>query len=103
MRVSEAVTSRKSVRAFLDKPVDKQKLLRLIPETIERTSLGRVVEGARINLEVDAQTQAIVETVGPGGMFGEMSLVGPAPRSASAVARSDATLVPVDSRRFQYR
>ncbi len=35
----------------------------LIPETIERTSLGRVSEGARINLEVDAQTQAIVETV----------------------------------------
>lgn len=35
----------------------------LIPETIERTSLGRVPEGARINLEVDAQTQAIVETV----------------------------------------
>ncbi|TNF88970.1 MAG: riboflavin synthase subunit alpha [Gammaproteobacteria bacterium] len=35
----------------------------LIPETIERTSLGRVLEGARVNLEVDAQTQAIVETV----------------------------------------
>ena len=35
----------------------------LIPETIERTSLGRVSAGARINLEVDAQTQAIVETV----------------------------------------
>ena len=35
----------------------------LIPETIERTSLGRVPEGARVNLEVDAQTQAIVETV----------------------------------------
>ena len=35
----------------------------LIPETIERTSLGRVKEGARVNLEVDAQTQAIVETV----------------------------------------
>ena len=35
----------------------------LIPETIERTSLGRVTEGARVNLEVDAQTQAIVETV----------------------------------------
>jgi riboflavin synthase len=35
----------------------------LIPETIERTSLGRVKEGARVNLEIDAQTQAIVETV----------------------------------------
>lgn len=35
----------------------------LIPETIERTSLGRVAEGDAVNLEVDAQTQAIVETV----------------------------------------
>ena len=35
----------------------------LIPETIERTSLGHVVVGDRINLEVDAQTQAVVETV----------------------------------------
>ncbi len=35
----------------------------LIPETIERTSLGRVVAGDRVNLEVDAQTQTIVETV----------------------------------------
>ena len=35
----------------------------LIPETIERTTLGRIVAGDRVNLEVDAQTQAIVETV----------------------------------------
>ncbi len=35
----------------------------LIPETIERTTLGRVVEGDRINLEIDSQTQAVVETV----------------------------------------
>ena len=43
----------------------------------------------------------IVETVDPGGVFGEMALIGPAPRSGSAVARFDATLVPVDNRRFQ--
>lgn len=35
----------------------------LIPETIARTTLGRVVRGDRVNLEVDAQTQAIVDTV----------------------------------------
>lgn len=35
----------------------------LIPETISRTTLGTAPEGARVNLEVDAQTQAIVETV----------------------------------------
>jgi riboflavin synthase len=35
----------------------------LIPETIARTSLGRVVPGDRVNLEVDSQTQAVVDTV----------------------------------------
>jgi riboflavin synthase len=35
----------------------------LIPETIERTTLGRVAEGARINMEIDSQTQAVVDTV----------------------------------------
>jgi riboflavin synthase len=35
----------------------------LIPETIERTTLGRIGVGARVNLEIDAQSQAIVTTV----------------------------------------
>jgi riboflavin synthase len=35
----------------------------LIPETIERTTLGRVSAGDRVNLEVDAQTQAVVDAV----------------------------------------
>ncbi|AEY01782.1 riboflavin synthase subunit alpha [Oceanimonas sp. GK1] len=35
----------------------------LIPETLSRTNLGRVQPGYRANLEVDPQTQAIVDTV----------------------------------------
>lgn len=35
----------------------------LIPETLARTTLGRVTVGDRVNLEIDAQTQAIVTTV----------------------------------------
>jgi riboflavin synthase len=35
----------------------------LIPETIGRTTLGRVQAAARVNLELDAQTQVIVDTV----------------------------------------
>jgi len=35
----------------------------LIPETIERTTLGRIQAKARVNLEVDSQTQAVVDTV----------------------------------------
>ena len=35
----------------------------LIPETLERTTLGRVGVGSVANLELDAQTQTIVTTV----------------------------------------
>jgi riboflavin synthase len=35
----------------------------LIPETISRTTLGEASVGRKVNLEVDAQTQAVVETV----------------------------------------
>jgi riboflavin synthase len=35
----------------------------LIPETIARTTLGRVIVGDFVNLEVDSQTQAVVDTV----------------------------------------
>ncbi len=35
----------------------------LIPETIERTTLGLIVIGDFVNVEIDSQTQAIVETV----------------------------------------
>ena len=35
----------------------------LIPETLARTTFGRIAVGGRVNLEVDAQTQAVVDTV----------------------------------------
>ena len=35
----------------------------LIPETIARTTLGRAEVGAAINLEIDPQTRAVVDTV----------------------------------------
>ena len=35
----------------------------LIPETLRLTTFGNVREGDRINLEVDSQTQAVVDTV----------------------------------------
>ena len=35
----------------------------LIPETIDRTTLGSIKAGGLVNLEIDSQTQAIVDTV----------------------------------------
>lgn len=38
-------------------------IVSLIPETLARTTFGRLAVGCRVNLEVDAQTQAVVDTV----------------------------------------
>ena len=44
----------------------------------------------------------LLETVGEGGIFGEMALVDGLGRSASATASKDCELVALDERRFQY-
>lgn len=44
----------------------------------------------------------VLETVGPGGIFGEMALIDHHHRSATAVARTDCRLVKVDEKRFQF-
>ena len=44
-------------------PAHNEISVSLIPETLARTTLGRVQEGDRVNLEIDAQTQAVVNTV----------------------------------------
>src|SRR5687768_9566970 len=43
-----------------------------------------------------------LETIGVGGIFGEMALVSDQPRSADATARTDCTLMPLDQKRFEY-
>jgi CRP-like cAMP-binding protein len=44
--------------------------------------------------------ETVLETVEQGGIFGELALVDPAPRSATAVAGPDCTLVLVDAAAF---
>jgi CRP-like cAMP-binding protein len=44
----------------------------------------------------------LLETVGEGGIFGEMALVDGLGRSASSTASKDCELVALDERRFQY-
>ncbi|WP_439258360.1 riboflavin synthase subunit alpha [Lonepinella sp. BR2271] len=41
----------------------KQFCVNLIPETLERTIIGKKTVGDRVNIEIDPQTQAIVDTV----------------------------------------
>src|SRR5690242_2730200 len=44
----------------------------------------------------------LVETVGEGGIFGEMSLIERQPRSGRSIARTDCELVRVDENRFMH-
>jgi CRP/FNR family cyclic AMP-dependent transcriptional regulator len=44
----------------------------------------------------------VIEEVGPGGLFGEMALLGSRPRSLTATALSDCELVAIEARRFWY-
>ena|ERR1700744_1727588 len=43
---------------------------------------------------------AVVERLGPGGLFGEMALIDRQPRSATAVAAGDCSLAAINEKRF---
>jgi CRP/FNR family cyclic AMP-dependent transcriptional regulator len=57
------------------------------------------VREGEVDLVVDG---AHVETVGPGGIFGEMALIEHDVRSATAMTRTACELVPIDERRFTF-
>jgi CRP-like cAMP-binding protein len=44
----------------------------------------------------------LLTTVSEGAMLGEMAILDDSPRSATAVARTEARLVPVDQQRFLF-
>jgi CRP/FNR family cyclic AMP-dependent transcriptional regulator len=58
-----------------------------------------VVIDGEVELELRGQK---LEAVGHGGFFGEMALLDHKPRSASASAKTDCRVVPLDQRRFLY-
>jgi CRP-like cAMP-binding protein len=57
-----------------------------------------VLEG-EVELLVRSQ---VLEVAGPGDLVGEMALIDAKPRSATARAKSDCRLAPVDERRFLF-
>ncbi|NWG17284.1 MAG: cyclic nucleotide-binding domain-containing protein [Chloroflexi bacterium] len=58
-----------------------------------------VVQDGEVNLMLD---DTVVETVGPGGVFGEMALIDKRPRNTTAVAKTDCRIVPIDEKRFLF-
>ena len=58
-----------------------------------------LVTGGSVSLSIGGR---VVETVEPGGLFGEMAVIEREPRSGTAVAETDTTLVGIDKRRFWF-
>jgi CRP-like cAMP-binding protein len=68
----------------------------------EQGEMGEVlyiVRKGSVALSADGR---YLETVEPGGMFGEMALIDREPRSATAQAEADSELVTIDKRRFWF-
>jgi CRP/FNR family transcriptional regulator, cyclic AMP receptor protein len=53
-------------------------------------------------VEICHRDTLILAHIGPGEVVGEMALIDQGPRSATAIAASDCTLVPLDERQFTY-
>ena len=58
-----------------------------------------IVKQGEVELRVHGR---IVEVVGPGGFFGEMAVIEGGQRSATALAKSDCVLMPVNLKRFEF-
>ena len=85
-------------------------LFRNAPEVISVAAgkhIFRIGEAAKVMYliiegEVDLMLgDTVVETAGEGVFIGEMALIDDEPRSASARARSDCRVFPIDEARFQ--
>lgn len=58
-----------------------------------------VVQSGEVDITINGQ---VVETIGPEGFFGEISLIDETTRTADAVARTDCKLLPVNRHHFLY-
>jgi CRP-like cAMP-binding protein len=58
-----------------------------------------VVKEGAVELRVGGRT---VEVVEEDGFFGEMALIEEGPRTATAVAKSDCKLIPINEKRFEF-
>jgi CRP-like cAMP-binding protein len=57
-----------------------------------------VVQEGEVNIMIHNQ---LIETVGPGGIVGEMGLIDSTARSGTVIAKTDCKLVPLDETRFK--
>lgn len=65
----------------------------------DHADLMYVVQTGEVDVFYKGQ---LLETLGEGNIFGEMSLISEEPRVATVVAKTDARIVPVDLKRFMF-
>ena len=58
-----------------------------------------VVRSGELNIERNGK---IIETVGPGGVFGEMALIDGSPRVATVRAKTDCEVAPINEKSFLF-
>jgi len=58
-----------------------------------------IVKSGKVDIQLGNR---LLDTLPELSIFGEMALIDPAPRSATAVAATDATIVPVDEKQFLF-
>jgi len=58
-----------------------------------------VVRSGTVEIERDGK---VIETLSGGGIFGEMALIDGSPRSATAMAKTDAEVSPINERSFLF-
>jgi CRP/FNR family cyclic AMP-dependent transcriptional regulator len=65
----------------------------------ERGELMYVVVSGEVEITLRGK---LLETVGPGGLFGEMALIDHHERSADVIAKTDVEVALIDQKRFLY-
>ena len=58
-----------------------------------------VIRSGEIEIARDGK---VIETLGPGGVFGEMALIDSSPRSATAAAKTACVVVPISEKTFLF-
>lgn len=68
-------------------------------QTGDAGDLMFAVLGGTVDIIINGQ---VIETVGGGGVFGEMALIEDRPRAATATVTAEAKVVPIDRKRFMF-
>ena len=80
-------------------PVRKFKAGEMIFEEGDPAAELFVVQSGQVEIQTGDRR---LDTLYPDSIFGEMALIDAAPRSASAIAATDVTLVPITEKQFLY-